>query len=80
MLLSGGVDQVRRSSEFSPFAGFNPPEDQEEQGNGLDDCTLHRLGAELRRHYDRLVMTSTPDEIIHLLQQLDADPPRGPKH
>jgi hypothetical protein len=27
-----------------------------------------------------LVMTSTPDEIIHLLQQLDADPPRGPKH
>ena len=27
MLLSGGVDQVRRSSEFSSFAGFNPPED-----------------------------------------------------
>ena len=80
MLLSSGDVPVRRRREFSPFAGFNPPEDQEEQGNGLDECTLHRLGAELRRHYDRLV-TSTPDEIIHLLQQLDADPTsEGTKH
>jgi hypothetical protein len=80
MLSSSGGVPVRRSSEFSSFAGFNPPEDQEEQGKGLDECTLHRLGAELRRHYDRLV-TSTPDEIIHLLQQLDADPTsEGTKH
>jgi hypothetical protein len=80
MLLSSGDVPVRRRREFSPFAGFNPPEDQEEQGKGLDECTLHRLGAELRRHYDRLV-TSTPDEIIHLLQQLDADPTsEGTKH
>ena len=78
MLLSSEGVPARRSSEF--HRGFNPPEDQEEQGKGLDECTLHRLGAELRRHYDRLV-TSTPDEIIHLLQQLDADrPQRGPKH